>query len=251
MKILESNKLFLAKPVPKVLEERENLEITMKKTAEELKDNVFKHHQEFIHSSKEIGSKAKKNFEKFSIFNFQFLIFFLFFFFNYISFADLEQDLLELRNILNEQSSVVKGLLEFKVNIDESFVEKKVDPLSQLPDSLRTSFNQLYEISDKLDIAISQHQYDDAVTLTETAKMYLRDLSVYTQVKFYGASLFSKIESQIDQLTVILLADLQNATFNFSESKKIIGYLLKLGLSQKAREMYLSTRSSKIEREIK
>lgn len=186
-----------------------------------------------------------KNFQ-FSIFNFL-----SFFFFNYISFADLEQDLLELRNILNEQSSVVKGLLEFKVNIDESFVEKKVDPLSQLPDSLRTSFNQLYEISDKLDIAISQHQYDDAVTLTETAKMYLRDLSVYTQVKFYGASLFSKIESQIDQLTVILLADLQNATFNFSESKKIIGYLLKLGLSQKAREMYLSTRSSKIEREIK
>lgn len=164
----------------------------------------------------------------------------------------MESALLELRDKLTDEASVTKGLQEQHLDFEEGATKTEInDPLSHLNEESRKKFVQLQEIRDKLDVALSQRQFDDAVALSELAKGIWRELSSQIQIRIYGENLMNAIDGQIEHLIVMLLADLKNATLNFSESKKIIGYLLKLGLTQKAREMYLLTRSLKIEREIR
>jgi hypothetical protein len=59
------------------------------------------------------------------------------------------------------------------------------------------------------------------------------------------------LEDRIWKLAEILMKDLQNPALKKSESRTVILYLSRLGFSKKAREIFLDTRSQKINNEIK
>jgi hypothetical protein len=61
----------------------------------------------------------------------------------------------------------------------------------------------------------------------------------------------SQVDTILKNLATNLVKELQNPFLKAAESRGLISQLIKLGLADTAREMYLQTRSQKIEKEIK
>src|SRR5690349_1618807 len=67
----------------------------------------------------------------------------------------LESDMLELRNLLTEVNSVMKGLQQLSINFDQAKSGKQKKLQTEIVKDLR----DLLDLPDKLDIAITQRQF--------------------------------------------------------------------------------------------
>eukprot|EP01119_Soliformovum_irregulare_P017894 TRINITY_DN5389_c0_g1_i5.p2 TRINITY_DN5389_c0_g1~~TRINITY_DN5389_c0_g1_i5.p2 ORF type:complete len:351 (+),score=97.45 TRINITY_DN5389_c0_g1_i5:133-1053(+) len=180
-------------------------------TAEGLKTNVYDHYPKFINASQEIGN--------------------------------LEADLLELGNILGDVKSTINGLKSVSAVKSNGKVITNPKAIS----SVRTLTKEQQFIVDlpmKLDVAIGERQFEKAVQHIEQAKKLLRE-------KDGDDAVLTELNTKTKELVEILIQQLVHPTIKSAESRRIIELLLRLGIHDKATELYLSTRSDKMERDIK
>jgi len=107
---------------------------------------------------------------------------------------------------------------------------------------------QLNEASDELDVFIAQRQFDEAILLVEQANKLLVQLP--PQSNEYHV--FNKrIESQAMKLAENIGQDLKNPLSTKFQVKEHIQRMMKLGLTEQAREIFLSTRTVVIKSKIR
>lgn len=189
------------------------LEAIREKASKKLQDSVHRNYQTFISTSKEI--------------------------------SNLEVDMLELRNNLNEMSSTLKDLQNVNINLNRP-IEKKVR-FSHENSELIKDIHWLLELPDELDILTSERLFDTAIEQIERANK----LKESEHLTLAFSSIKDSFEHHIQNLSRILVKDLQNPALKKTESRKIILYLTRLGFSRTAREIFLETRSKKIKNEIR
>ncbi|PRP80617.1 hypothetical protein PROFUN_11560 [Planoprotostelium fungivorum] len=202
------------KDVNKVLIQRRD------EAANELKTNVYQNYPKFINASKEI--------------------------------SNLEIEMLELRNMLTQNNSTMKGLSQYSVNITEAgAVPGRRRKMSDVSMHVKNDVIWLLQLPEKLDVAIALRQFEHAVSLIgQVAPLMERNVALEV-LAATTLNLKNDVQQRIARLIEILLQDLSNGHIRSSESRNIIGLLLRLGMSDKAREVYLETRSRQIEKEIK
>eukprot|EP01114_Cavostelium_apophysatum_P024606 TRINITY_DN9689_c0_g1_i2.p1 TRINITY_DN9689_c0_g1~~TRINITY_DN9689_c0_g1_i2.p1 ORF type:complete len:661 (+),score=152.21 TRINITY_DN9689_c0_g1_i2:95-2077(+) len=211
---------FTSLPVNVVQEQYEQLLKEKKNASEALKANVYRNYPKFIGASKEIGN--------------------------------LEADMLELRKLLSEQNSAMKGLFQeyssaaavspYSLEGTSRMAESAVAPKYQ------KDLQIIQDAPDDLDAAIAERRFEKAVARIESCRKVLEDPALESTIP---AEIKDEIERRIQTLGNVLIADLQSPTVRSRESRKIITLLMRLGMPDKAREVYLDTRSIRIEREIK
>eukprot|EP01117_Protostelium_nocturnum_P019177 TRINITY_DN8243_c0_g1_i1.p1 TRINITY_DN8243_c0_g1~~TRINITY_DN8243_c0_g1_i1.p1 ORF type:complete len:767 (-),score=243.23 TRINITY_DN8243_c0_g1_i1:543-2843(-) len=189
--------------------------------ATELKTNVYRHYPKFINASKEI--------------------------------SHLEEEMLELRNLLTENNSIMKGLQGYSVIIKqpEGLTKPLVTKLSSESEKMKNNMDWVLDLPEKLDVTISLRQFDNAVDLIEQVTVLMQNDEKLNLVVSANNNLRSEVDSRMQKLIAILLSDLSNGMNKSSESRRLIALLLRLGMPDRARETYLETRSKQIEREIK
>ena len=102
--------------------------------------------------------------------------------------------------------------------------------------------NRIFKENNQLDILLSN---------SLKLEIDKRGTKRYIQIFFNACILISRSGKKVVQLSELLISDLQNPTIKSSETRQIIILLRKLGLTHKARQIYLQTRSLRIEKEIK
>ncbi len=83
---------------------------------------------------------------------------------NWLTIKDLESDMLELRNLLTEVNSVMKGLQQLSINFDQY----KSGNQKKLQTFIIKDLQSLLDLPDKLDVTITQRQFEKAVLLIES-----------------------------------------------------------------------------------
>eukprot|EP01125_Pyxidicula_operculata_P014384 TRINITY_DN4787_c0_g1_i1.p1 TRINITY_DN4787_c0_g1~~TRINITY_DN4787_c0_g1_i1.p1 ORF type:complete len:714 (-),score=140.45 TRINITY_DN4787_c0_g1_i1:91-2232(-) len=171
---------------------------------------------------------------------------------NYPKFIDtsneiehLEQDMLELRNQLNEFNSLLKGMNSVNFHVSKSWVPRKD---AKLGGNLLNSVHTLLELPDELDILTSERLFEEAIGAITHARNLVRETP---QLATAEASIKEDLDRRIHNLSNTLIMDLQNPAIKKRESQKIIDYLHFLGFASKAREVFLQTRSRQLKNELR
>lgn len=184
------------------------------KASKKLQDSVHRNYHTFISTSKEI--------------------------------SNLEVDMLELRNNLSEVSNTLKELQNTSFNFNRPLTKGKIRLSHENSDFVK-DIHWILELPDELDILTSERLFDVAIDQIERANK-LKELD---HLKLAFESIKDVFSLNIQKLSRILVKDLQNPALKKTESRTIISYLSRLGFSRTAREIFLETRSKKIEYEIR
>jgi hypothetical protein len=135
--------------------------------------------------------------------------------------------MLELRNLMTEVNSVMKGLQQLSINYDVN----RPGNQKKLEGMIIRDLQLLLDLPDKLDVAITQRQFEYAVTEIEDGYKMIKDSPLIESLVATTTKL--EIDKRVDILADMLTNDLQNPTIKSSESRKIISYLLRLGMADK------------------
>lgn len=120
-----------------------------------------------------------------------------------------------------------------------SFQANRVFPFITSNDASGKDLGWIDDVADKLAVHIALREFEEAVTLIETAK------SVLPQIEsdpFASQLLKSKIETRSDELSSVLLNALSDTSIRKTGVVMNSSWLLRLGQGERARETFLSGR---------
>lgn len=120
-----------------------------------------------------------------------------------------------------------------------SFQPSRVFPFVTSNDASGKDLSWIDDVSDKLAVHIALREFDEAVSLIETAK------SVLPQIESDALAsqlLRNKIETRSDELSAVLLSALADTSIRKTGVVKNSNWLLRLGQGERARETFLSGR---------
>eukprot|EP00002_Diphylleia_rotans_P012472 TRINITY_DN2439_c0_g1_i6.p1 TRINITY_DN2439_c0_g1~~TRINITY_DN2439_c0_g1_i6.p1 ORF type:complete len:594 (+),score=77.43 TRINITY_DN2439_c0_g1_i6:187-1968(+) len=218
-----TNQVFARDTIEKVKATYESLEKQSERGTVALKQNVYENYPVLISTSRAI--------------------------------AEMEADMLDVRNCLQEFQATVKGLQQTSLvppKFSEATDVSTSKDSSQRP-SATTSSKVLAELSklmDDLDVLIKIRKYSGAVDLLSSGRKTLKELNAsITQ------AIMNEKTMQLDHMEQVLIEfiakDLRNPTITKSEMRKFIAFLQKLEQEPMARDLYLKSRSDWIKREVR
>uniref|UniRef100_A0A6B2KYS5 Exocyst component Exo84 C-terminal domain-containing protein n=1 Tax=Arcella intermedia TaxID=1963864 RepID=A0A6B2KYS5_9EUKA len=171
---------------------------------------------------------------------------------NYKQFMDtsnqielLEGDVLNLRNHLTEVNSVLKGLNAVNININKDNLTLR--ERSKWTGYLDNHIHWFLELPHQLDILTSERMFDEAIKNIQNASQLV---ITYPPLAIAESHIKEELNQRIRNLSDILLRDLQNPGIKNNESQSIINYLQALDFSSKAQEVFLETRTKKLQNDL-
>ncbi|KAJ3338043.1 exocyst complex component exo84 [Gonapodya sp. JEL0774] len=106
----------------------------------------------------------------------------------------------------------------------------------------------LTELPDELDVSIALREFDEAVEQTDKAKLII---SQVTTESARVRSLRLALEERVTRLAAVISQELSNPLSTRAQVKCNIDRLLRLGLGEQAREIFLTARSSLIKHRVR
>lgn len=216
---------FIKKSEEKVRVQFNELVKTKENAADELKRSVYQNYPCFISTSKEI--------------------------------SNLEVDMLDLRNLLTDMGSVLKGMQHMQLKFDMAtqtqrpvsrhmsqtqFRDKKVAP--------KEDVKWLLGVPEELDVMIAERLFDNAVDVVTRVRTLLQD-HPQLEVALSSHPIKAEIDNRIARLSETLAVDLQTPTIRPAYVRVCISRMLRLGLADSAKSIFLESRSKKIRTEIR
>ncbi|KAK5583976.1 hypothetical protein RB653_005582 [Dictyostelium firmibasis] len=183
-----------------------------------LKKDVYKNHLIFIGASKEI--------------------------------ANSEVDMLDFRNLISDYGNVMSSLQNISISWDHYKVKKsnKIDfePLSQITEPIQW----LTTAPNELSVSIEQREFEVAVSLVEKInKIYESNPKV--EIVMQTHPLKDQIENKVKILTDKLMNELRSPLLKANQIKDTISLLVRLSQNDKAKSIFLESRSHAINQTIK
>ncbi|KAM9968036.1 hypothetical protein ACTFIW_002467 [Dictyostelium discoideum] len=183
-----------------------------------LKKDVYKNHLIFIGASKEI--------------------------------ANSEVDMLDFRNLISDYGNVMSSLQNISISWDHYKVKKsgKIDfePLSPATEPIQW----LTTAPNELSVSIEQREFEVAVGLVEKInKIYESNPKV--EIVMQTHPLKDQIENKVKILTDKLMNELRSPLLKANQIKDTISLLVRLSQNDKAKSIFLESRSHSINQSIK
>eukprot|EP01130_Rhizamoeba_saxonica_P013723 TRINITY_DN5894_c1_g1_i1.p1 TRINITY_DN5894_c1_g1~~TRINITY_DN5894_c1_g1_i1.p1 ORF type:complete len:706 (-),score=144.72 TRINITY_DN5894_c1_g1_i1:146-2263(-) len=160
--------------------------------------------------------------------------------------SNMEEDMLELRNYFTEINAILKGMDKLHLNLDGPSTLLRMD--GKLDHETQTAIQELLELPYEIDILTSERLFDKAIGMIEKHDELAQKLP---QLAIAKQSIKEDLSIRISKMAEILIDDLQNPAIKKSECDHVISYLIRLGYSSKASQVFLHTRSIQINNDVR
>eukprot|EP00026_Physarum_polycephalum_P003723 Phypoly_transcript_03737.p1 GENE.Phypoly_transcript_03737~~Phypoly_transcript_03737.p1 ORF type:complete len:679 (+),score=120.09 Phypoly_transcript_03737:217-2253(+) len=219
--------LFIKTSERKARLQYDELAKTKESAAGELKKSVYNNYPCFISTSKEI--------------------------------SNLEVDMLDLRNLLTDMGSVLKNVQHMNMKFDAPTPSPASRPVSKHISSsqfrdkkvaAKEDVKWLLGVPEELDIVIAERLFDKAVDIVVRLRSLIQEFP-HLEVVLSNNSLKSNIDQRVTRLSDALAADLLTPTIRPAYVRVCIARMLRLGLADSAKSIFLESRSKKIRSEIR
>eukprot|EP01132_Coremiostelium_polycephalum_P001991 gene1991-2452_t len=215
-----TNELFIHKSDTQVSQYLLFLEERKSGCIDHLKKDVYKNHLIFIGASKEI--------------------------------ANSEVDMLDFRNLITEYGNSMNSIQNLSINWDHYKQQQKknykidFEPLSSTTEPIQW----LTTSPNELDVTIEQREFENAVSIVEKInKIYENNPKV--EIVMQTHPLKEQIQSRVKNLTDKLMTELSSPILKPNQIKETISLLVRLQQNDKAKSIFLESRSMSIQHQIK
>eukprot|EP01133_Synstelium_polycarpum_P013718 gene13718-16172_t len=150
--------------------------------------------------------------------------------------ANSEVDMLDFRNLITEYGNSITSLQNLSINWDHYFevLSASTEPIQWLT-----------TVPHELDRAIEQREYGDAIDVVE------KSINSKVEIVMQTHPLKEQIDTRIKSLTESLIDQLRSQILKPKQIKETIDWLVRLGQSDKAKSIFLESRSTAIQQAIK
>ncbi|CAO3675871.1 unnamed protein product [Umbelopsis ramanniana] len=154
------------------------------------------------------------------------------------------------QNDTDAKLSVNEPLLQMQSQVEARSKKSRNDrdPTKQMPQLASSDVKWLSELPDELEVFIAIREFEDAVAYIEKARAILSSFSS-DPGKLDGVK--EEIDTYVDKLSKAIGRDLSNSLLTKVQFQRNVNWLLRLGLGETGREMFLATRSGVIKRRIR
>ncbi|KAI8583223.1 hypothetical protein K450DRAFT_224806 [Umbelopsis ramanniana AG] len=154
------------------------------------------------------------------------------------------------QNDADAKLSVNEPLLQMQSQVEARSKKSRNDrdPTKQMPQLASSDVKWLSELPDELEVFIAIREFEDAVAYIEKARAILSSFSS-DPGKLDGVK--EEIDTYVDKLSKAIGRDLSNSLLTKVQFQRNVNWLLRLGLGETGREMFLATRSGVIKRRIR
>ncbi|CAM0139200.1 unnamed protein product [Umbelopsis sp. WA50703] len=122
------------------------------------------------------------------------------------------------------------------------------DPAKQSPQLSSADMKWLSELPDELEVFIALREFEEAVAYIEKARAIIPSFSADAN-KLEGIK--EEIDVFVEKLSKAIGRDLSNSLLTKVQFQRNINWLLRLGLGESGREMFLATRAAVIKKRIR
>jgi len=183
-----------------------------------LKKDVYKNHLIFIGASKEI--------------------------------ANSEVDMLDFRNLITDYGNCITSLQNLSIHWDHYKVKKNNKNEFESLSSTTEPIQWLTTAPNELRVAVQQREFENAVALVEKINQIYEN-NPKVEITMQTHSLKDSIENNIKNLTDKLMDELRSPLLKPNQIKETISLLVRLSQNDKAKSIFLESRSHSISQSIK
>mmetsp|Transcript_30257 Transcript_30257/g.48891 ORF Transcript_30257/g.48891 Transcript_30257/m.48891 type:complete len:869 (-) Transcript_30257:584-3190(-) len=159
----------------------------------------------------------------------------------------MEGDMIHLRNMLGETTQLLKALQQISLAPDPSLLDAEGMQLASMTRTVVERRDDLLDLSDELDVLIAERRFDEALAMIDKAEPKLDALDD----AIVGRKIRREIDDRSARISSLLCEDLLSATISKAQAARIVNNLIKLGQADRARSMFLRSRSNFVSMEIR
>ncbi|KAJ2964577.1 hypothetical protein NQZ79_g555 [Umbelopsis isabellina] len=154
------------------------------------------------------------------------------------------------QNEAEANRGVNEPLLEMQSQVESRTKKSRPDrdPVKQMPQLSSADMKWLSELPDELEVYIALREFEEAVAYIEKARAIIPSFSAdANQLE----SIKEEIDVFVEKLSKAIGRDLSNSLLTKVQFQRNINWLLRLGLGESGREMFLATRAAVIKKRIR